>query len=54
MLGNKADLIGQEEVSEADAREFAQSIGAFFAKVSAKSGDGIEAAFLEIATAIKP
>ena len=54
VLGNKSDLIHKEEVKEEDAREFADSIGAFFAKVSAKSGDGIEEVFLEIATLVKP
>ena len=53
VLGNKCDL-GKEQVKEEDAREFAQEIGAIYAKVSAKTGDGIEEAFLEIATAVKP
>ena len=45
IVGNKSDLYEQEEVSENDAREFAQSIGAIFALTSAKMNTGVDALF---------
>ena len=45
IVGNKSDLYEQEEVSENEAREFAQSIGAIFALTSAKMNTGVDALF---------
>ena len=52
LIGNKADLEGKREVSEADADEFAKSQDMEFAEVSAKTGDGVHALFECIADKI--
>lgn len=46
MLGNKADLSGQEAVSDEDAAEFPEELGLFFPETSALKGENVEAAFL--------
>lgn len=54
IVGNKSDLVesgvAAREVVETDAREFARSIGATYAEVSARAGDGIERLFAELCT----
>lgn len=50
ILGNKADMGAREEaVPEGEGRAFAASFGAEHARVSAKTGQGVEAAFLKSA-----
>ena len=53
VLGNKSDLFENEEVTEEEAKEFAESIGAFFMLTSAKHGTGIHEAFKEAAEMIE-
>ena len=45
VVGNKCDLYENEEVKEAEAREYAQQIGATFMQVSAKAGDNVNLLF---------
>ena len=47
IVGNKADLIEQQEVSEDEGRNLAKEIGGHFAWVSSKTGNGIEELFEE-------
>ena len=49
VCGNKEDLVINEAVSPDEAKEFAKEIGGFFKKTSAKTNQGIENAFKEIA-----
>ena len=49
LIGNKSDLFEEEQVKEEEAKEFAQSIGAFFMLTSAKHGTGIHEAFKQTA-----
>ena len=49
VAGNKCDMYDKEEVSEADAREFAEKIGAFFVITSAKNNTGITDLFMNAA-----
>ena len=46
LAGNKADKYDKEEVSEAEARQFADKIGAFFEITSAKNNTGINDLFM--------
>lgn len=47
ILGNKADMAARDEAVPAEeARALAASFGAEHARVSAKTGQGVEAAFL--------
>ena len=48
MAANKSDLFDKEQVSEAEAREYAKEIGAVFKLTSASSGTGIEEIFKSI------
>ena len=45
---NKSDLIGEEQVNEADARKFAEEVDAIFCCTSAKNKVGIDDIFVEI------
>lgn len=49
ICGNKEDLIASEAVSPDEVQEYAKKIGAGFRKTSAKTSQGIESAFKEIA-----
>lgn len=49
MLGNKEDLVSKREVSDDEATQYAESIGGFFLVTSAKTKNGVEAAFQAIA-----
>ena len=48
VLGNKTDLFIKEDVSEEEARKYADEIKALFELTSAKTGDGIEEIFDEL------
>lgn len=48
IAGNKADLEKYRQVEESEAVEYAQSVGAIHIQCSAKTGNGVEQAFLEI------
>ena len=48
MAANKSDLFDKEQVSEADARKYAQEIGAVFILTSACTATGIEELFKSI------
>ena len=48
VVGNKCDLFEEEKVSEADAREFADKIGAIFELTSAQNNTGITEIFQEV------
>ena len=49
IAGNKCDMYEREEVSENDAKEFAESKGAFFEITSAKNNTGINELFMNAA-----
>ena len=49
IAGNKSDLIEQETVDEGEARNFAKELDAIFISTSAKSSEGINNLFEEIA-----
>ena len=49
VAGNKCDMYDKEEVSEADAREFAEKVDAFFEITSAKNNTGITDLFMNAA-----
>ena len=49
IAGNKADKYEKEEVSEQEAREFAESIGAIFRLTSAQNNSGINELFEDLA-----
>ena len=46
--GNKSDLYENEEVSEQEARDFAESIGAVFCLTSAQNNSGVNNLFIEL------
>lgn len=48
LVGNKADLQSQRKTPRALGEQFAQEEGLLFTEASAKSGDGVEAMFMEI------
>lgn len=48
IAGNKADLEKKRQVDPDEAQKYADSVGAIHMLVSAKSGNNVEAAFLEI------
>ncbi len=48
MAANKSDLFDKEQVSEAEAREYAKEIGAVFKLTSACTASGIEELFKSI------
>jgi small GTP-binding protein len=52
VCGNKADLHQERTVSEADARAYAESIGAVYMEVSAKTGENVTAVFESIAVRV--
>ena len=49
IIANKADLFECENVDEKEARNYAKSINAIFARTSAKDNTGVNDLFLEIA-----
>uniref|UniRef100_A0A0G4FAI6 Uncharacterized protein n=1 Tax=Chromera velia CCMP2878 TaxID=1169474 RepID=A0A0G4FAI6_9ALVE len=50
LIGNKADLKGELQVTDAEARAFADKIGASYVSTSAKTAQGVDSAFLSAAT----
>lgn len=50
MIGNKFDLYEDEEVSEKEAREWAETIGALFFLTSARTNVNIDTLFEEVST----
>lgn len=52
MIGNKSDLESQRDVTYEEAKQFADENGLMFLETSAKSGEGIEEAFLNTARRI--
>ena len=48
IAGNKSDLYENEEVSEQEARDFAESIGAVFCLTSAQNNSGVNNLFIEL------
>ena len=52
MAGNKSDLFQNEEVREAEARDYAKEIGAFFRLTSALSSSGIDELFRSIGSKV--
>lgn len=52
LIGNKCDLEAQRDVTFEEARQFAEENGLMFVEASAKTGDGVEEAFLETARKI--
>lgn len=52
LIGNKCDLEAQRDVTYEEARQFAEENGLMFVEASAKTGDGVEEAFLETARKI--
>ena len=49
VAGNKCDMYEKEEVNENEAKQFAESIGAFFEITSAKNNTGINDLFMKAA-----
>jgi small GTP-binding protein len=49
VLGNKADMTQERQVSQQSGKSYADSIGWMFLETSAKSGLNVESMFLEIA-----
>jgi GTPase SAR1 family protein len=48
IVGNKIDLLNQRAVDACEAQNYADSVGASFTEVSAKTGMGVENAFVEL------
>jgi len=48
IAGNKCDLEKQRQVDDAEAKDYAEKVGAFHALTSAKTGKGVEEVFLQI------
>lgn len=52
IVGNKSDLSTERTVSREDAEVYAESIGAVYMEVSAKTGDNVRAVFDDIAVRV--
>lgn len=52
LIGNKSDLEAQRDVTYDEAKQFAEENGLMFIEASAKTGEGVEEAFLETAKRI--
>ena len=53
LVGNKNDLIENQQVTEEEGREYANQIGAKFFLTSSRSGEGVNELFNEIANSFK-
>ncbi|KAH8919246.1 P-loop containing nucleoside triphosphate hydrolase protein [Atractiella rhizophila] len=53
LVGTKEDLIGLRELEYSEGKELAKILACPFFEVSALTGDGVEAAFLELVTEIR-
>ncbi|PSS29702.1 hypothetical protein PHLCEN_2v2850 [Hermanssonia centrifuga] len=49
LCGNKSDLAARRQVSEEEAKKYAEEEGLMWGETSAKSGDGVSEIFTEIA-----
>lgn len=49
LIGNKADLVDQKQVTEETAKKFADKLGITLLETSAKNSTNVEAAFLTMA-----
>jgi len=49
LLGNKADLVEEKQVTEENAQKFADKLGISFLETSAKTATNVDAAFLTMA-----
>jgi GTPase SAR1 family protein len=49
LAGNKSDLASARKVDADEAREYAQSVGAFFVETSAKADSGVSEIFTQVA-----
>ena len=52
LVGNKSDLEDERAFTQAEAESVANSLGSSYTEVSAKTGEGIEQLFKEIAKAM--
>jgi len=52
LVGNKADLVEQKEISEETAQQFADSLGIPFIEASSKTATNVDAAFLTVTRAL--
>ena len=52
LVANKIDLIGEEQVTEEEAINFAKKIGIKYFRVSAKTGEGINKLLEDIANSL--
>lgn len=50
LIGNKSDLADSREVTEEEAQAFAASIGSDYVETSAKTSEGVDEAFMRIAS----
>ena len=49
VVGNKSDLVSSRQVSEGEAKQFAEEKGLVYIETSAKTGSGVDDAFLILA-----
>eukprot|EP00742_Colponemidia_sp_Colp-10_P002257 GILJ01002411.1.p1 GENE.GILJ01002411.1~~GILJ01002411.1.p1 ORF type:complete len:202 (-),score=23.82 GILJ01002411.1:501-1106(-) len=54
IAGNKSDLTEHQEVAPADARAYAEEIGAIFKETSAKENRGVQELFVDITKLLPP
>ena len=53
LMGNKSDMEEEREVSREEGENMAKEYNVLFAEVSAKSGEGVKRAFLDLMMSIK-
>ncbi|MHA1836221.1 MAG: GTP-binding protein, partial [Candidatus Odinarchaeia archaeon] len=53
ICGNKIDLVDQREVKREEGENFSKKIGKMFIETSAKTGQNVEKAFVELCSQIK-
>ncbi|XP_015911395.1 ras-related protein Rab-22A-like [Parasteatoda tepidariorum] len=52
LVGNKRDLIGNREISEKEAKKYAESIGGTYFEICASTGEGVNEMFEHVASSI--